>query len=47
MIAICPNPFRDAELALTKELDAMLRAAVPILEKVDAALNAARQPLEA
>ena len=27
MIAICPNPFRDAELALTKELDGMLRAA--------------------
>ncbi len=26
MIAICPNPFRDHELKLTKELDALLRA---------------------
>ena len=26
MIAICPNPFRDNELKLTKELDSMLRA---------------------
>jgi len=26
MIALCPNPFRDHELALTRQLDAMLRA---------------------
>lgn len=26
MIAVCPNPFRDNGLKLTKELDAMLRA---------------------
>ena len=26
MIAICPNPFRDHELKLSKELDALLRS---------------------
>ncbi len=27
MIALCPNPFRDNELSLTREVDAMLRSA--------------------
>ena len=26
MIALCPNPFRDLNLDLTRRLDAMLRA---------------------
>ena len=26
MIALCPNPFRDHELVLTRKLDALFRA---------------------